>query len=300
MVEQLVDFLITSQNSDGGWGAVPGKDSQTEATAFALLGLNTVQGGKGTAGVTHGLRWLATQQRPDGSWPLSTQIAESSWTTSLAVLTLGPFETHRHLALRGANWLLQQKGRKLGLVESLRYRWARHSMVVELNPDLQAWSWTPNTFSWVEPTAYALLAIKKLKPFLPDSEIGERLHQGDLLLYDRMCAGGGWNYGNARVLGEELWPYPDVTAVALIALQDRQTEAANQQSLRALRLMLTQVQSGLALSWSLLCFSLYGQEIVEWKSQLQERYDETRFLDEIKVVALALLALSEGAAVFRV
>ena len=55
-----------------------------------------------------------------------------------------------------------------------------------------------------------------------------------MLIYDRMCESGGWNYGNSQVLGETLWPYPDVTAIALIALRDRATSEANQKSLHAL------------------------------------------------------------------
>ena len=87
----------------------------------------------------------------------------------------------------------------------------------------------------MEPTAYALIALKKLKPFLKQTQAEERIHQGELLIYDRMCNGGGWNYGNVRVLGEELRAYPDITAVTLIALQDHQAKEANQLSLQALR-----------------------------------------------------------------
>jgi hypothetical protein len=296
----MINVLLNSQNSDGGWGAVPQKHSQTEATAYALLALTQMRDLALSGRVNRGLQWLLTQQQADGSWPLMANLTESSWTSALAVFALAHFEDHRSQALRGAEWLLQQKGRTLGLLESLKYRLAPSFMATELNPDLQAWPWAANSFSWVEPTAYALLALKKLRPFLRGTQADQRIRQGELLLYDRMCKGGGWNYGNVRTLGEEILPYPDTTAVALLALQDRQTEVANQQSLQALRHMLGQVQSGLALSLALLCFSVYGQDHAEWKSQLRKRYDETRFLDETKVVALALLALNDGAAVFRV
>jgi len=296
----MIDILVQNQNSDGGWGAVPGKQSQTEATAYTLLALTQVKDQALSERVTRGLQWLTGQQRPDGSWPLMANLTESSWTSAVAVFALACFDTHRPQALRGAAWLLRQKGRTLGLIDSLKYRLVPHLMATELNPDLQAWPWTPNSFSWVEPTAYALLALKKLRPFLTEMQPDKRIRQGELLLYDRMCNGGGWNYGNVRTLGEELLPYPDTTAVALIALQDHQTEVANQQSLQTLRQMLERVQSGLALSWALLCFSLYGQDRAEWESQLQQRFEKTRFLDETKVVALALLALNDGATVFRV
>lgn len=300
MIEKAIDFLLNTQNSDGGWGVVPGKQSHTEATAFALLGLRCAKEQSLAKSMNQGLRWLTEQQNADGSWPLTAQVRDRSWSTALAVLSLTFFETHRQLAFRGANWLLHQKGQTLGWRESLRYRWAPQTMAVPLNPDLQGWSWVPNSFSWVEPTAYTLIALKKLKPFLKETQAEERIHQGELLIYDRMCTGGGWNYGNVRVLGEELWAYPDITAVTLIALQDHREKGANQLSLQALRKMLAQVQSGLTLSWSLLCFSLYGQDGAEWKTLLTKSYESTGFLDETKVMALALLAHENEATTFRV
>ncbi|MGH7966803.1 MAG: hypothetical protein ACRERD_34080 [Candidatus Binatia bacterium] len=120
-----------------------------------------------------------------------------------------------------------------------------------------------------------------------------------MLLYDRMCKGGGWNYGNTTVLQEDLAPYPDTTAVALIALHDHSTAEANQRSLRALEIMLTEVQSGMTLSWSILCFALYGRDASELKKLLTKSYEQTGLLGETKIFALALLACADGAAVFR-
>ena len=34
----------------------------------------------------------------------------------------------------------------------------------ELDPYLSGWPWTAGAFSWVEPTSYSLIALKKLKP----------------------------------------------------------------------------------------------------------------------------------------
>ena len=48
------------------------------------------------------------------------------------------------------------------------------------------------------------------------------------MLRDRETVGGGWNYGNRVVLGEDLEPYAQTTAAALVALQraDPALEAA--------------------------------------------------------------------------
>ena len=301
MVQAAIDFLLRVQNSDGGWGAGTERRSNTEATSLALLGLYSVGAPSLAQSLDRGLKWLVERQHPDGSWPLTAQLKEGSWATALAVLSLTCFEMHSQIALRGVDWLLHQKGRKLGWMTSLRYRWAPHTLTTRLNPDLQGWPWTSHAFSWVEPTSYALIALKKLLPSLQGTQAKERIREGELLLYDRMCQEGGWNYGNSTVLGEDLPPYPDTTAVALIALQDYQTTEANQLSLQALRHLLAQVESGLTLSWSILCFVLYDQDVSEWQKLLARNYEKTGFLGETKSVALALLASSEaGATIFRI
>jgi hypothetical protein len=172
--------------------------------------------------------------------------------------------------------------------------------MTELDPYLSGWSWTAGAFSWVEPTSYSLMALKKLQRSLAGTNCEERIRQGEMLIYDRMCENGGWNYGNSRVLGESLWPYPDVTAVALIALQDRTTSEANQKSLRALDAMMREAASGTALGWGILCLTLYHRDVREWKEILVKNFEKTRFLGETKAVALALLVFGNGASLFRV
>ena len=120
------------------------------------------------------------------------------------------------------------------------------------------------------------------------------------MIYDRMCKGGGWNYGNSKVLDYALWPYPDITAVALIALQDRAGEQANQESLQALRKTADEANSGLAASWAAVCLNLYGQDTTDWQKRVEKRFRETGFLGETKTLALALLALNGKSNPFRI
>ncbi len=299
MMDQAIDFLLNAQNPDGGWGAGKERRSNTEATSFALMALSSLEAKPLRVNIDRGLGWLSRRQHPDGSWPLTDQLGESSWTTALAILSLALFDSHRQRALQGVDWLLGQKG-KTRWLNSFLNRWASRKVNVPLNPDLKGWPWTAETFSWVEPTAYALIALKKLKPYLQGTRAEERIHQGELMIYDRMCEEGGWNYGNSKVLGENLWPYPDVTAVALIALQDHQAAEANQRSFQALLKMLPQVESGLTLSWSILCLSLYGEDGAVWKKVLARNYEKMGFLGETKTMALALLASGNGAKVLRI
>lgn len=291
--------LMKSQNADGGWGAGPHRRSNTETTALAILGLGTIRDPSAAMSLDRALTWLVDRQNEDGSWPFTDQIPEGSWSTALAALSLSGFAEHRARAARGTDWLLARPSRRLGVVASALHRLARSRIAVQLNPDLRGWSWTAGTSGWVEPTAYALLALKRLYPGADRAErVAERVREGELLLYDRMCEGGGWNYGNSRVLGVAAPPYPETTALALIALADHAGSTANQASLRTLERMLDVGESGLSLSWSLLCWSIYGQDVVAWRRRLAAWFQRSPLV-EPKTTALALLAAAGGDATLR-
>jgi hypothetical protein len=300
MINAAIELLLGAQNEDGGWGAVKGKRSNTESTSFVLMALKSLEGNPFDRQTTAGLKWLLQRQKDDGSWSLSDASKQSSWTTPIAALALLSFQDQREHALRAAKWILTQEGRKPGWVATLLFRLSLLKKITELDPYLSGWSWTAGAFSWVEPTSYSLMTLKKLKRSLDGTNCEERIRQGEMLIYDRVCENGGWNYGNSRVLGEALWPYPDVTAVALIALQDQAMSETNQKSLRALDAMLREAGSGTALGWGILCLTLYKQDVQEWKKILVKNFEKTRFLGEIKAVALALLAFGNGASLFRV
>jgi len=139
-----------------------------------------------------------------------------------------------------------------------------------------------------------------LRHALDGTSVNDRIRQGELMIYDRVCEDGGWNYGNSKVYGEALWPYPDTTALALIALQDHPHMEANQKSLEMLENSLNDTRSGLALSWSIICFQLYGRDVGRWRQVLVERFEKTGFLGETKSLALALLASTDALLFFRV
>ncbi len=81
------------------------------------------------------------------------------------------------------------------------------------NTSLVGWPWVPETHSWLEPTAFAILALSR-------EGFGDhpRVQQGLDLILDRAIPGGGWNYGNRAVFGRTLRPQPGPTGIALLAL----------------------------------------------------------------------------------
>jgi hypothetical protein len=301
MIDVATDLLLSAQNVDGGWGSVKGRRSNTESTSFAMMALESLHNKAFDQQITAGLKWLVRRQRDDGSWSLNDEASkESSWTTAIAVLALLSFQDQTQRTSRAVKWILAQEGMKPGWFALFLFRLSLVRKTVELDPYLSGWSWTPGAFSWVEPTSYCLMALKKSRPMLDGTNVEVRIQQGEALLYDRMCQKGGWNYGNSKVLGEALWAYPDVTAVALIALQDRVTNEANRLSLLVLQDMMREVASGIALGWGILCLKLYSVESQEWKKMLLANFQKTRFLGETKALALAVLALGEGASLFGV
>jgi len=143
----------------------------------------------------------------------------------------------------------------------------------------------------VEPTARAVLALQVLRP----SE-GRAISDGLAVLADRECAGGGWNYGNRSVLGVDLPPYAETTAIALIALQGADPDLY-QRGVDALdRLWRDERQGGLSLAMSLAAFRLMRgpahPSISPIERALDVELERTGLLDD--VVALAWAAIASG------
>ncbi|HKY09146.1 MAG TPA: prenyltransferase/squalene oxidase repeat-containing protein [Candidatus Binatia bacterium] len=299
VIDQVTNALLALQNPDGGWGAAQGRGSNTEATALAVSALKSSAEAPADR-LLRGTIWLTERQNPNGSWRLNDAATAGSWTTALAIISLSAFPEHQKRVLDGSRWLLSQEGSKPGILAELILWATGRSNVNRLNNDLIGWSWVPNSFSWVEPTSYAITALKKMRSSITESNIAERIQQGEAMIYDRMCNGGGWNYGNSKVLDYALWPYPDITAIALIALQDRAADQANQLSIQTLQKTAAETNSGLACSWAAICLSLYGKDTTDWRRRIEKRFGETGFLGETKTLALGLIALGGKSNPFRI
>ncbi|MGH9721297.1 MAG: prenyltransferase/squalene oxidase repeat-containing protein, partial [Bryobacteraceae bacterium] len=213
-LEARLQWLREAQNADGGWGFFAGKQSWLEPTAYAMLALS--KDASAQDAVERGSKLIGAWQSLDGSWRPCASVYEPHSMTSLAV-TLHCVRARYDEAFRkGVAWLLGMTGSENRL--SFRLAHFVSPRVVEMNPSLKAWPWTPGNTSWIEPTAHALVALKRAAAAYGGGEIRTRIEQGEQMILDRRCSDGGWNYGNRRVLGHDLPSYPETTAIALYGL----------------------------------------------------------------------------------
>jgi len=95
-----LDALRKAQNTDGGWGYFPGKESWLEPTAYAAMALH------GEPEADRAWQLLVSWQLPDGSWKPSERVKVSNWGTSLCV-TLAVARNDWGAALQhGVSWLI--------------------------------------------------------------------------------------------------------------------------------------------------------------------------------------------------
>lgn len=290
----LRDALLARRNADGGLSARPGLPSATEPTAVALFALSFEPEPLDTGPLR---AWLLSQETPEHAWPVVAGSGEGSWATALAVLALARYPAEAAAARRGAEWLVAERGSVVdGRPGLLARLFAPSPPVVELDGALVGWPWTAGTFSWVEPTAYAILALRAVGPQSPAA--AARIEEGERLLLDRVCPDGGWNYGNRRVLGEDLWSYPDTTALALLALGRGGSEVVVTKGLGALEGMLAANRSGLATALGVLALAAHGRDVGGLRARLGTRFVETAFADDLRALAWAVLATNETAVPF--
>src|SRR5206468_3617360 len=128
---------------------------------------------------------------------------------------------------------------------------------------ISGWPWVADTASWLEPTALAVLALRR-EGFAQHP----RVRDGLRLIRDRAIASGGWNYGNNVVYGHSLRPHPAPTGLALLALAGVDTRtAAVTRALRFLQQTLPNIRAVPSLCWGLLGLRAWGERPT-WSTDL--------------------------------
>jgi hypothetical protein len=112
---------------------------------------------------------------------------------------------------------------------------------------LVGWPWVGETHSWLEPTGFAVLALRAR-----GEEGHPRVREAVKLISDRALPDGGWNYGNPRVFGKTLHPFPATTGIALAALAGESRSTEVEAGIRYLVTALPRVRAPLSLGWGLI------------------------------------------------
>lgn len=282
--DALRDALMAARNPDGGWGYFAAKSSRLEPTCWAFLALASGgTTGASPAAVQNARSWLLRCQRPDGLLvDAATASLNLAFNGLAAIALMSDTETGgRAAAVNVLHGLVEHRGAQTPQVEYFRQ-----------NNQLQGWAWADNTFSWVEPTAWCLLALKKATRLGDLGSGAERIAEAEKMLIDRTCRSGGWNYGNANVLGKALWAYVPTTALGLLAMQDRRDHPAIARSVDYLRANQLSESSGMALGLSAICFSVLGEADGALAEQLRRQAGRIVDFGNSHVHALSLFALT--------
>jgi hypothetical protein len=261
---------LAAARSDGGFGPRPGMAAEPEPTALTAIAL----------GDEEARDWLAGHQRADGGFALVAGDVQSDAATALGALAIPPGEARE----RALDHVVANQAQRLPANPD-----APH------DPNLRGWGWTPDTFGWVEPTAHAVLALQVLRP-----SAGSPLTDGLAVLADRECVGGGWNYGNRVILGADLPPYAQTTAVALIALQGAEPGLFARGLTALERLWRAERQGGLSLAMSLAAFRLSDRPVADdVERALDAELDRTGLLEDTVALAWAAIATGPGLGAIR-
>jgi hypothetical protein len=287
------DLLRRVQNKDGGWGYRPGLSSATEPTAWAVLALQALKESSGEA-LASAANWLSQAQMAEGAWPTASGKEPGCWVSALACLALiGQKGPYQDAVIRGANWLCGTWPAEGNLLWRLRQRKQETDTVVRQDHSLRGWGWTPDTASWVEPTAHILIMLKNIPARHRPQQADKRIQMGEKMLYDRACPGGGWNAGNPLVYGVPGVPRISPSVWALLALKNHQDRAVNLEGVEWLQQRYQSLRSPASLALAHLCLRAYGRETETAEIQLGGFYSHSQFLQSVPATAWASLALNK-------
>lgn len=254
--DAAIRWLHEHANPDGSWGYLPGQAGRPEPTLLALAAL-----GAQARDPARTVAWLAS--------------AELGYTELLLPAALARIPEAQELRVRCVDAMLAWA----------QLRAEQDRSVIAHDATLIGWGWRPDTSSWVEPTAYALLSLKRM-----GHAHHPRVREAELMLRDRVCQDGGWNYGNTRVFDVWLESDPIPTAWACMALGPDPLVGP---ALALLRAFVENEPSALNTSLSILAHTAHGAPVDAIVPQLLARQaSEGGFRGRVEITALAALALS--------
>jgi hypothetical protein len=175
-------------------------------------------------------------------------------------------------------WLLATKGEIVTETEPLSH-----------DRTLVGWPWIGGTHSWIEPTAFSVLALKAA-----GHAQHARTREAVRLLVDRLLPTGGCNYGNTFVLGQKLLPHVQPTGICLLAIAGEEVaDPRIARSINYLHQSLSETMAVTSLCYGLLGLIAHGERPKQAEAWLAGAYEREcrRGRSSYKLALLALAAM---------
>jgi hypothetical protein len=218
-------------------------------------------------------QWLQDNQRAGGGWFVGPESLGSDAATPYAALALEGLPA----AEVAVDYLVAHPA----------------AYVDPEDPDNRGWGWTYGTYTWVDPTARALIALRRLQP-------GESaIARGRLALSRRECVGGGWNYGSPEVMGKELEPYLATTALAVIALHGV-VDPILERGVAVIKRLWDEEDGLLSGAIGMAALRLTGEDTAGMDGPLVQRASTADSNQDVVALAWAAIALGRGIGRLRV
>jgi uncharacterized protein (DUF362 family) len=290
--EQHLETLAALTCPDGGWGYRPSQPAHLEPTCLALLALSA-QRERYSKSIDQGLVFVEKCAGADGAYRLQEGRPEAVWPTALVLFVQASLDLPADLVCRTASRLLALRGQTMEMpAEEL-------VASVDIDIKLVGWPWAEGTFSWVEPTAWACLALRRA-----GYENHDRVMEGQRLLLDRAFDQGGINYGNRKVFGKMTDAVIGPTAVMLLALHGKTDQPRVAAALKYLEQETAEVDDLENLCWAKLALEAHAKPQAALEEKIRRAWQERSGFSWARPSpyreALTALALMTGVAnVFR-
>jgi hypothetical protein len=275
--EKFLLALLEGRFIEGvGFPHRPGGGFRPDATCWAILAL-------AAAGSTSGIvdkarRLLVNAQSEDGRVCVWPQRPDACWPTPLAVLAwhgAAEFDEPRNRAVR---FLLEFD--EIGVLNGPQPGEGH-------DPTIKGWPWTAKAHPWVEPTAYLLLGLR-----VGGHEGHDRAKDAVRLLINRQLATGGWNVGTTISFGQQTWPTPEATGLALQALAGLVPKPTVERSIAYLRARLPALNAPMSLGWAILGLHAWQETIEQPQERILQVLHRQEQFGPCDTFALSLLLLA--------
>lgn len=261
----------------GGFAARPKGGFRSDATAWAILALSSA-GYLDDPLLPAARQALVAQQMEDGRVPNIKAISEAYWPTGLALLAWHGDGVSSQAAARAVEFLLKTKSFAIPYTEAPG---------ADQDTSLIGWPWVLNTYAWLVPTAYAVIALKA-----HGREGEKRVTEACRLILNRQIPSGGWNYGDTFEFGTELLPFPDTTGVGLVALRGLCSPGEVAKSLDYLEGCISGIHTPLSLSWGILGLTVWDRRPSQSEAWIEDCILRQDFYGAYDTEQLALLCLA--------